>query len=130
MVQILTPKDAVEESWSWQNERFVDGKSVECINYKFPEKDKSFVHGFVEPGEEHGWLIAGSDYYYMIISGEGEVETGRDTTGYRIKPLKPGDCFCVPHGTFYNYRATKQRLEFVAFMNQLWNVKDDSKEAE
>ena len=103
-----------EESWAWRNGDYVSSDAVKCINHQFKNSDRSFVSGTIEPGEDHGWTTAKSDYYYLITGGSGEFIAQRATE------VKADDCFVIKAGTVYNYRAGENGLNFVLFMNNLW----------
>lgn len=112
-----------EESWAWRNGDFVDAAAVRCVNHQFKDKNRSFVNGEIDPYEDHGWTTAASDYYYFIISGSGTFYVGEygDTNAKEVTEVKTGNCFEVPAGTVYNYRAGTHGLKFVLFMNNLWD---------
>ncbi len=111
-----------EESWAWRNGDYISSDAVKCINHQFKNSDRSFVSGTIEPGEDHGWTTAKSDYYYLITGGSGEFYFGEQGSfiAQRATEVKADDCFVIKAGTVYNYRAGENGLNFVLFMNNLW----------
>lgn len=114
-----TPK---EDAWTWQNGDYVDGETVRCINHQFKESNRSFVSGAIDPHQDHGWTTATSDYYYIILSGEGVVYLSKNDrfSDDKVVEIKAGESFMIPAGTTYNYRAGASGLTFILFMNNLW----------
>ena len=115
-----TPK---EESWFWQDDAYLDGETVQCVNHRFRDEERSFVSGNIAPDADHGWSTATSDYYYLIVAGSGVVEISAGV-GHKVSEtheIKAGESFIIKAGTTYNYRAGADGLTFVLFMNNLWD---------
>lgn len=112
-----------QETWSWQDDAYLDGETVRCVNHQFCEEERSFVSGSIAPGADHGWSTAASDYYYLIMTGSGVVEISADASheASETHEIKAGESFVIKAGTTYNYRADADGLTFALFMNNLWD---------
>lgn len=115
------------ETWNWLSGDFVVGKAVECDIYAYRGEDRTLVAGKIKPNENHGWTVAKSDYYYIILEGSATVEVSKDGSHSNIDERyeisadsTKGASFMVKAGTVYNYRAGAEGLKFVLFMNNLW----------
>ena len=113
--QKISQVDAAKDAWDYVNGAYVEGDSVQTVNYQYPAQDKSFVIAKVVG--EHGWSTAASDYYYIVIDCKGIFETKDE-----VMQVSAGDSIRVPAGTEYNYRSSDRRhiLRVALFMNNLW----------
>lgn len=122
---IVKPSKPVIEQWGWDPVRleWTEDPDVWCVNYQYREKDKSMCYASIEPGKQHGWTTAASDYYYCITAGSGMLEIEGDAAG--PVPIREGNSFCIEKGTRYNYWADEgETLRFVLFMSKLWEEED------
>ena len=118
---ILKPSKVVKEEWGWDpNEsKWTDDRSVRCTNNQFGAKDKSMCYATIERGQQHGWTIAASDYYYYVLEGSCTIQVDGESKHPITFPQ--GESFCVEKGTRYNYWADDDKdLRFVLFMSKLW----------
>ena len=117
------------ETWTWQDNDYVQGDAVKCDVCSYRGEDRTFVKGEIAPNENHGWTTAASDYYYLILEGSATIEIS-DSESYSAdhqyeisadgSKTGGGAGFLIKAGTTYNYCARTKGLKFVLFMNNLW----------